>query len=449
MTDSIQDMITKLKRGNSDKKREAANALGEAAQKGQNIGMALEALRSALSDNNSTVRIRAAWALAIYYFLMNDIASVEQLIQKNNEDISYGVVQAAAFSVRKGIDIGPLIEKLEGLLGKTKDSMLRGSLVDAITYYHIRTGQQHKSAKILGHRDSRVRFGAAAVYRGAAMDNVDISPSLAALRERLADSDEVVQRTTADALGYFHARKGQWQEIDRLLTNKEGNRAYRRQQDTLSIRTRQSLIDLLYSYVTRFNIFSDIPSLIRAMEEPNGDIKRSAFAIIRRAAEQGQDISALVPMMKKALADDDARVRELADLVLKTCELKNDSGKRCPACLDCELGLGAGRESDSLEVQASILIRMNCCAGELSLTLYRCGHCQKYYLSCYYDHTGFHPEQHIIEMISKKDAEILITEIKNCKDPENPDCSCDVHKKFMKNGGLPVKGSRQYEITID
>ncbi len=449
MSDTVKDMIQKLKKDDVDEKTTAANALGAAAQKGQDIGAATEALHSALSDSNSTIRVRAAWALSIFYFCMNDIASVERLIQKNNEDINYGVVQAAGYSVRKGVNIGPLIEKLEGLLSKTKGSTLRGSLVDAITYYHIQTGQQDKSAKLLEHRDNGVRFGAAAVYRSAAMDSIDISPSLEALRERLADGDNVVQRTAAEALGYFHAQKGQWQEIDRLLTNKEEKKTFRKQRGTINIRVRQSLIDLLYSHVTRFNICSDIPSLIGAMEEPDENVRRSTSALIRQAAEQGQDISALVPMLKKALADDDARVRKLADLALKTCELKNDSGKRCPACLDCELGLGPGRESESLDVLALILKRMNCCAGELSWTLYRCSRCQKYFLSSYYDHTGFHPEQHIIEMISRKDAEMVITEIRKCKDPGNPECTCHVHKKFMKNGEFPAKGSRQYEITID
>ncbi|MFC1885236.1 HEAT repeat domain-containing protein [Thermodesulfobacteriota bacterium] len=449
MPDTIKDLIRKLKNESPDEKREAANALGEAARKGQDIGEALEALHSALSDIYSPVRVRAAWALSIFYFRVNDITRVERLIQKNDEDITYGVVQAAGYSVRKGVDIGPIIEELEGLLGKTKGSMLRGGLVDAITYYHIRTGQQHKSAKLLGHRDNRVRFGTAAVYRSAAMDNIDISPSLETLRERLADGDEVVQRTAAEALGYFHARKGQWQEIDRLLTNKEGKKTFRKQQGTMSIGVRQSLIDLLYRDVTRFNICSDIPSLIRAMEEPNGDIRRSAFALLRRAAEQGQNISALVPVMKNALADDDGRVRESAALALKTCQLKNDKGKRCPACLDCEIGLEPGRESESLDVLAQICTRMNCCAGELSQTIYRCSRCQKYFLSSYYDHTGFHPEQHIIEMISRKDAEMVITNIRKCKDPDNPDCTCYVHKNFMEKGELSVKGSRQYEITID
>jgi HEAT repeat protein len=449
MPDTVKDMIQKLKKESPDEKREAANALGEAARNGQDIGEALEALHSALSDSNSTVRVRAAWALSIFYFCMNDITRVERLIQKNNEDITYGVVQAAGYSVRKGVDIGPIMEELEGLLGKTKNSTLRGGLVDAITYYHIRTGQQHKSAKLLERRDSRVRFGAAAVYRSAAMDNIDISPSLETLRERLADGDKVVRRTAAEALGYFHAQKGQWQEIDRLLTNKEGKKAFRKQKGTMSIRVRQSLIDLLYSYVTRFNICSDIPGLITAMKEPNGNIRRSAFALLRRAAEQGQDISALVPIMKNALADDDGRVRESAGLALKTWQLKNDKGKRCPACLDCELGLEPGRESESLDVLALIRQRMNCCAGELLWTLYRCSRCQKYFLSSYYDHTGFHPEQHIIEMISRKDAEMVITNVRKCKDPEDPDCTCYVHKNFMEKGELSVKGSRQYEITIE
>jgi hypothetical protein len=281
------------------------------------------------------------------------------------------------------------------------------------------------------------------------MDTIDISPSLEALEERLTDNDNTVQRTAVQALGYFHAQRGHWREIDRLLGKKPEKQGFIKKRNTMCSEARQSLIALLYGFVTRFNISSDIPSLIKAMAEPDTDIRRNAFALLLRAAEQDRDISTLVPILEKAGADDDARVRESANLALKTRELKRDSGRRCPACLDCELGIGPGRESESLNVRARILKRMSCCAGELSQTLYICTRCRKYFVSLYYDHTGFHSEQHIIEMISRNDAEKVIAEIKKCRDPENPDCNCPVHRKFLEKEKIPVKGSRKYELTID
>lgn len=85
----FKDTIQKLKKVDVDEKTTASNCLRGEAQKGQGIGTATEVLHRALSDSNSTVRISTSWALSMFYFCMNDIASVELLIQKNNEDINY------------------------------------------------------------------------------------------------------------------------------------------------------------------------------------------------------------------------------------------------------------------------------------------------------------------------------------------------------------------------
>ena len=43
MSDAVKEMIEKLKAGSPDEKRTAANALGDAARKGLDIGAAKEA----------------------------------------------------------------------------------------------------------------------------------------------------------------------------------------------------------------------------------------------------------------------------------------------------------------------------------------------------------------------------------------------------------------------
>jgi hypothetical protein len=55
MADAIEEMIRKLGEGGPAEKRDAANALGDAAQQGLDISGASEALETALSDSDHTV----------------------------------------------------------------------------------------------------------------------------------------------------------------------------------------------------------------------------------------------------------------------------------------------------------------------------------------------------------------------------------------------------------
>ncbi len=456
----VDELIEKLRRDDPDERRHAANALGEAAQEGQDISAASEALQNGLEDHNHTARVRTAWALALLFLAKKDLSGVNSLIGRKDDAVTHGAVQALQYSVRKGTDIVPLLPVLEKILNKTKEGMLKGSLVDVLATAQIRAGMQEKSSGLLKHREERVRYGAAAVYRGEAWDGRDISPSLPALREALDDSDGSTRRAAAEALVHFHAQKQEWKEIDdlleytRLRQAAKKRRIFRAPEGLFSGRdndrrseVRHAVIDALYRYVTRSDFLSELPHLIQALDDKDAYVRKGVAALLRSAAEEGRDISSYVPHLKKAL--EDVQVRESAELALKTYDLKKNHGKRCPACLDCELGVGPGQESESFESLARIVKEMYCCAGELSQTLLRCNRCKKYFLSSYYDHTGFHAEQHEIDRISRKDAAKAVKEIEKCEDPENARCNCPVHKKYMKNGELPIRGERKYSVTLD
>ncbi len=434
MAGDIEELIKKLKGKDADERREAANALGDAAQEGKDISAASDALNDALSDENHVVRVRAAWALAAYHLQKKDIASVGRLIAKKDEGIIFGAIQALPYAMRKGLNIGALVPVLEKLLNKAEDNMLKGSLVDTLVDHYMMVGAHDSAARLLKHRDMKVRYGAASAYRNAAMDGIDISPSIPALSETLRDRDDSVKRAAAEALGYYHAKRKGWKEIDRLLAEKDSN-------------VRGPIVSLLYSHATEFDIRSDIPNLMRILEEDETDLKDGAISILREAAEGGVDISFAVPMLRRL--EMNPRLKEEAGLALKTYELRKDAGKRCQSCLDCELGRRPGDESKSLEHLASIVKEIACCGGEVTHNIFRCKKCGKHYASSYYDHTGFEEEQFFIKEISKKDAEKAVKEMKKCKDPEDEDCDCAVHKKYLKDDDLPVKGVLKFSETLD
>ena len=437
MSNTVEETALRLKEGPASEKLQAANTLGDAARRGENIAAARAALEIAITDADPVLRVRAARALALHLFHEEGVDAVGRFLTGEDDDVRHGAIQAVEASARDKADIGPLAPALERLLDKRKEVAGKGHMVGGLASYYLRAGLPGKASRLFRHWDERVRFGVAAVFREAAVDGIDISPCRAAILEALADKSGTVRRTAAEALGHFHASREEWREIDHLLTVKRHSTV------------RPTLVQLLYRYVTRFDIRCDIPWLLEAVNDQDRDIRRGVIVLLERMAEMGSDISSYVPQLQAALRDTDPQVRETAAHTLKTHELKSEPGKRCPWCLDCELGLGPGRDSGSLEAVTGIAERMDCCCGTLTQTIYKCNQCNRHFLSSCHDHTGFHSEQHTVEQISGKDVEQVVKEIGRCPDPENPECSCDVHKKFRKQEKPLVRGTRKYSRTID
>ncbi len=434
MAGEIGQALEKLKSRDRDKRLDAANALGNAARGGEDISAASGALDRALSDEDGIVRVRAAWALAIHYFQKGDLDAVNKLRGSGDRDIRHGAAQAFGFALSKGIDLAPLMPELEKDLAEATDSSLRYELVGTLAGIYLRNGLAGKAAGMLRHEDKGIRSRAASSYMVAATDGADISSLLAPLREALSDVEQEVRHYAASALAGFHARRKQWKEIDGLLVNRDST-------------VRYSVITDLQPHAGRFE-FSDIPNLLKCLEDNDFDVRKGAVSILRMAAKEGQDISFAVPALKKAAIYGDEEVKEAVGNALREYELRKDAGQRCRHCMDCELGPEPGNESKSLEGLAVIVKEIACCGGEVTHRIFRCRQCGKHYLSSYYDHTGFEAEQFSIVVIGREDAGKLADEIKKCREPENKNCGCPVHK-LLKDDAMPVKGTIKYKATID
>ncbi len=430
MTGDIKGLLKKLKGKDADERREAANALGDAAQKGKDISAASGALEAALSDENRMARVRVAWALANHMLQKGRAKDLAALYDHGGSEVRNGIAQALVFWTIKDTDISPLVPLLEKDL---KEPSLKHGVASALAYSYVHKGLDKGYAKLLKDNDPLVRLSAAAACRSAASESQDISPFLQALRKSLGDSDGSVARAAADALATYHGKRREWKEIDNLLTHRNEN-------------VRYSTAETLYGFAEALDIPRDVPNLLKALGDKDGMVGKGALAVIRHAAEKGKDIAFAVPMLKRL--EMNPRMKEAAGLALKTYELRKDAGKRCQSCLDCELGRRPGDESKSLEDLASIVKEIACCGGEVTHVIFRCRKCGKYYASSYYDHTGFEEEQFFIKEISKKDAEKAMKELKKCKNPDDEDCKCDVHKKYLKGDDLPVKGTLKYSVTI-
>ena len=105
----IAELIAKLQSEESRVRMEAANALGDAAGEGQEIGLGAEALEQALSDEDSVVRVRAAWALVTHLLQTGGQQRLTELLSRGRPEVVQGVTQALGPALHKGADISPLV----------------------------------------------------------------------------------------------------------------------------------------------------------------------------------------------------------------------------------------------------------------------------------------------------------------------------------------------------
>ncbi len=426
MPEHVKELLKKLESNDRKKWLDAINGLGSAAQKGEDISAGAGALEKALSSEDSIVRVRAGWALAMHRLQKGEMTKLAELYTEGGAEVRNGVAQALSFWVRRGADISLLVPALE----KDLDNPELGSrVVSGLSDFYILKGMDKEYSELL-NKDESVRFGAVAVCRSAASDGKDISKFVPALKKALGDSDASVSKAAAGALVTYYAKRRRWEEINPLLVHKKGI-------------VRYAAVDSLYSFAGLIDIPQDLPNLLKTLQDGDLEVGKCAMGIIRSAAEKGRDISYAVPILKAS------SLKEEAGLALKTYELMKDAGGRCAKCLGCELGRKPGDESGSIEDLSSIVKEIPCCAGIVTHSIFRCKECGKYFSSSYYDHTGFESEQYSIQEISKEEAESATLEIKKCKNPEDKKCSCIVHKEFLKNDALPIKGVLKFSETID
>jgi len=81
--DDIQELIQKLSNPDASVRKNAADALEEAATNGQDITPAVPALANALGDKNEDVRENAAGALENFALNCNTIEKLDNIQQVN------------------------------------------------------------------------------------------------------------------------------------------------------------------------------------------------------------------------------------------------------------------------------------------------------------------------------------------------------------------------------
>jgi len=200
--------------GNMDAnvKLSAAEALGDAAAKGQDITLALPALTNALGDKNEDVKDTAAWALTFHYLDKGNFAEIEKLLGNKDANVKAGAAGALWRAAKNGQDITPAVPALANALGDENKNVRKnaaGALGEAADNGEDITLAVPALANVLKDEDADVRKYAAEAFEQAAEKGQDITPAVPALANALGDENKNVRKNAAGAL-----RKAAWKERD-------------------------------------------------------------------------------------------------------------------------------------------------------------------------------------------------------------------------------------------
>ncbi|HSB47798.1 MAG TPA: HEAT repeat domain-containing protein [Candidatus Bilamarchaeum sp.] len=161
----------------------------------------------------------------------------------------------------------------------------------------------------LGSSDPLERFGALASIREALERGEDIGPAEGAVTKALSDRDKDVREKAARVLVYFYGRKKDWKRIDALLSHANAD-------------VRASAIFALETFAGKFSPATDIPGLLKALDDQSFDVRAEAVSLFAKAAESGQDIAFAVPGIRRAAIYGDEKVKENAGRAISASGVK-------------------------------------------------------------------------------------------------------------------------------
>jgi len=290
-----------------------------------------------------------------------------------------------------------------------------------------------EAAKGLKSQDAAMRLRATGALLDAVEKGEDISPAEGALLEALSDKDREFRETAARLLAGFYGRKKRWADIDRLLGHMRTD-------------VRAAAIYKLEGFIGQFDIKSDVPLITKALDDNDSELRKEAAIFFEKASAHGSDISFALPGLRSAAVYGDERTKEAVENAIKAAEMRKEGGGRCPKCLDCASGFGPGDAARCFTESALIIKSISCCGGDVTHKVQGCSACGKHYLSTYFDHSDTGHGQFSISLIGWEDAERITAEFKKCPNPEWRLCKCAVHMEYLKDEKVPVKGELKYDF---
>lgn len=301
MAEDIKESLEKLKSKDKAERHHAAFALRNAALHWEDVSQAAEAMEEAISDDDPSIRMGAAFVLATHKLQKGRIDDVRELYFKDDSGMRARVAHALGNAVSNGIDISSMVPSMEGDL---HDRNLMVSIAYALSKFYLWNGMQEKCLELLRSDDPVLRGAAANECGCAASHGIEISPYLKALSERLEDADPIVALYAARSLTIYHAQRKNWKETENLLSHK-------------SAVVRSGSLWQMSLLAKETTVSIDAGLLLKMLEDEEARVRLMVSIFLREAAGRGEDISFAVEALENACKDNDAKVREAAALALE------------------------------------------------------------------------------------------------------------------------------------
>ena len=215
ITLAIPALATALNNEAEDLKMVVAEALEESAFYGIDTSPAIPALIKALDNKDSDIRNNAARALTSFYINKKEWKKVEEMLMHENKDIRSGAAWTVAKAASYNEDITTIISTFAKAL-EDKDLDIKDIAARALTSFYINKKEWKKVEEMLMHENKDIRSGAAEALVDAAYIGKDITPAIPALIEALNDESEKVKRSAAKVLPNFHENK-EWKKVEEML----------------------------------------------------------------------------------------------------------------------------------------------------------------------------------------------------------------------------------------
>jgi len=336
ITLAIPALATALNNEAEDLKMVVAEALEESAFYGIDTSPAIPALIKALDNKDSDIRNNAARALTSFYINKKEWKKVEEMLMHENKDIRSGAAWTVAKAASYNEDITTIISTFAKAL-EDKDLDIKDIAARALTSFYINKKEWKKVEEMLMHENKDIRSGAAEALVDAAYIGKDITPAIrTTLINALDNKDSDIRNNAARALTSFYINKKEWKKVEEMLMheNKDirsgaawtvAKAASYNEDITTIISTFAKALedkdldikDIAARALTSFYINKKEWKKVEEMlMHENKDIRSGAAEALVDAAYIGKDITPAIPALIEALNDESEKVKRSAAKVL-------------------------------------------------------------------------------------------------------------------------------------
>jgi hypothetical protein len=250
----------------------------------------VEQFKQNLNHPHAFVREESAWALTLHYLKQHRHEELASLLRHPLDSVRINAARTIQDAAKEGLDVAPWGEGLFAALSDQSESM-RGSAAAILAQWYFRTGQLEKVDVLLTFADACVKQAVVFQISRAAHDGVEIGRFVQTLRRYLSHSDESVRR---------HAR---WAlENEPKGVQSEAIEAFIEKFTDPRLENRQEALSALRSAADQGANVSDVlPQLVGALKV--ADLRWHAMKVLHVALAKGSDISSATPEIIKILAD--------------------------------------------------------------------------------------------------------------------------------------------------